>query len=197
MAYSIDSIRDNCYPGTLCLVNKLDIRDEALLAEAESAIVLAKMSLLDQQPTYGLFDFEHYKAVHRFLFSDLYSWAGEIRTVDISKKGTFFVPADEIEYCAKACFERLSSFTGDGMSKRELARETADFYNTVNLLHPFREGNGRTQRAFFAQWFRRLDYDFDLAEVDTERFMIATIQAAHGVEDMLADFFYETLFKHV
>lgn len=195
MAYSIDSIKDDCYPGTLCLINKLDIHNEELLAEAESAIVLAKMSLLDQQVFSGRFDFAHFKAVHEFLFSDLYSWAGQIRTVDISKKGTAFVPASEIEHCANACFGRLSVFNGDGMSQREFAHEIADFYNTVNMLHPFREGNGRAQRSFFAQWLRHLGYDFDMAEVDTDRFMIATIQAAHGVENLLADFFEETLFK--
>lgn len=195
MAYSIDSIADNCYPGTLCLINKLGIRDEKLLSETESAVVLARMSLLDQNPLQGCFDFEHYKAVHGFLFCDLYAWAGQIRTVDIAKKGTAFVPANDIERCAKACFARLSAFSAEGLSRRELAYEIADFYNTVNLLHPFREGNGRAQRAFFVQWLQHLGYSFDLSKADTDKLMIATIQAAHGVLDMLADFFEETVFE--
>ena len=193
MAYSITSITDDCYPGTTCLINKLDIRDETMLAKAEASIVLAKASFLDQHPINGGYDFEHYKQIHHYLFCDLYDWAGEIRTVNISKKGTAFVPADEIAACAAACFERLSGFSSIGLSKHELAVEVADFYSTVNMLHPFREGNGRTQRIFFKQWIQHLGYALDLTNVDADEFMIATIQAAHGVMDTLVDFFERTI----
>ena len=193
MAYRIDSTTDGCYPGTTCLVNKLGIQDELALAETEAAVVLGKASLLDQQPIPGVFDFEHYKRIHQFLFCDLYDWAGQIRTINLSKKGTAFVPAAEIESCAVACFKRLAEFSGEGMSHRELAEEVADFYHTVNMLHPFREGNGRTQRIFFTQWIRSLGYDFDLSSVDPDAFMIATIYAAQGVMDQLADFFEQMI----
>lgn len=193
MAYSIDSTTDGCYPGTTCLVNKLGIQDELALAETEAAVVLGKASLLDQQPIPGGFDFDHYKRIHQFLFCDLYDWAGQIRTINLSKKGTAFVPAAEIESCAVACFKRLAEFSGEGMSHRELAEEVADFYHTVNMLHPFREGNGRTQRIFFTQWIRSLGYDFDLSSVDPDAFMIATIYAAQGVMDQLADFFEQMI----
>ena len=193
MAYSIDSTTDGCYPGTTCLVNKLGIQDELALAETEAAVVLGKASLLDQQPIPCVFDFDHYKRIHQFLFCDLYGWAGQIRTINLSKKGTAFVPAAEIESCAVACFKRLAEFSGEGMSHRELAEEVADFYHTVNMLHPFREGNGRTQRIFFTQWIRSLGYDFDLSSVDPDAFMIATIYAAQGVMDQLADFFEQMI----
>ena len=193
MAYSIDSTTDGCYPGTTCLVNKLGIQDELALAETEAAVVLGKASLLDQQPIPGVFDFDHYKRIHQFLFCDLYDWAGQIRTINLSKKGTAFVPAAEIESCAVACFKRLAEFSGEGMSHRELAEEVADFYHTVNMLHPFREGNGRTQRIFFTQWIRSLGYEVDLSSVDPDAFMIATIYAAQGVMDQLADFFEQMI----
>ena len=131
MAYSIDSTTDGCYPGTTCLVNKLGIQDELALAETEAAVVLGKASLLDQQPIPGVFDFDHYKRIHQFLFCDLYDWAGQIRSINISKKGTAFVPAAEIEPCADACFKRLAGFSGERLSHRELAEEVADFYHTV------------------------------------------------------------------
>ena len=60
MAYSIDAITDGCYPGTTCLINKLGIQDESVLAETEAAVVLGKASLLDQQPIQGEIDFDHY-----------------------------------------------------------------------------------------------------------------------------------------
>lgn len=193
MAYSMDSTTDGCYPGTTCLINKLGIRDEVALAETEAAVVLGKASLLDQQPIAGGFDFDHYKRIHQFLFCDLYDWAGQIRTINISKKGTTFVPAVEIEPCADVCFKRLAGFSGERLSHRELAEEVADFYHTVNMLHPFREGNGRAQRVFFTQWIRSLGYDLDLSSVDPDAFMIATIYAAQGVMDQLVDFFEQTI----
>lgn len=189
MSYSIDTATDDCYPGTTCLVNKLGIQDDDVLAEKEAAIVLAKASLLDQSPIQGGFGFDHYKSIHRFLFCDLYDWAGQVRTINISKKGTVFVSAGEIEPCANACFGRLKEFSAEELSKRELAEEIADFYHTVNMLHPFREGNGRTQRAFFTQWIQYLGYDLDLTLADPDEFMIATIRAAQGVLDPLVDFF--------
>ena len=193
MAYSITSITDDCYPGTTCLINRLDICDESMLAKAEASIVLAKASFLDQHPVSGGYDFEHYKQIHRYLFCDLYDWAGEIRKVDVSKKGTSFVPAVEIAVCAAACFEHLSGFSAIGLSKHELAVKVADFYSTVNMLHPFREGNGRTQRIFFKQWIQHLGYTLDLTDIDTDEFMIATIQASHGVMDTLIDFFEKSI----
>ena len=95
MAYSIDPIQDNCYPGTTVLVNKLHIHDEAALQEAEALATYVNASKLEQCPLEGVFDFAHYKAIHQFLFSDLYDWAGQIRTVDISKKGTRFCSAEK------------------------------------------------------------------------------------------------------
>ena len=189
MAYSLDPTTDSCYPGTTCLINKLGIRDEAVLAETEAAIVLGKASLLDQHPIQGAFDYDHYKQIHQFLFCDLYDWAGQVRTANISKKGTTFVPVEEIEPCAEACFTRMNAFCPDGLSHRELAEEVADCYHTVNMLHPFREGNGRAQRIFFTQWIRELGFELDLTTADLDEFMVATIYAAQGVMDQLVDFF--------
>ncbi len=195
MAYSIDAAKDDCFPGTTCLINKLDIRDDAQLAKTEAAIAFAKSALLDQNPIPGDFDFEHYKSIHKYLFGDLYEWAGQPRTINISKKGTVFVRADEIDSCAQACFARLSVFRADNLTHRELSEEIADFYHTINMLHPFREGNGRAQRCFFMQWLRSLGYELDLLHSDTDTFMVATIYAAQGVLTPLIDFFEQALKK--
>lgn len=189
MAYRIEASSDHCYEGTTCLINKLDIRDEKKLAEVEAAIVLGKTALLDQKPIQGSFDFDHYKRIHHFLFCDLYDWAGQIRKINLSKKGTVFVPADEIKPCAEACFKRLQAFQTKGLRHQELALEVADFYHTINMLHPFREGNGRTQRAFFAQWIQHIGFQLDLTAVDPDEFMVATIYAAQGVMDPLVGCF--------
>ena len=152
MGYSIDPISDNCYPGTTVLINKLDIRDEQTLNEAETLATYINASKLEEQPLEGAFDFAHYKAIHHFLFSDLYDWAGQIRTVNISKKGTRFCPIEEIEDRAALIFDRLKEqgyFRG--LPHDAFTDEIVDFYCATNDLHPFREGNGRTQRAFLTQ----------------------------------------------
>ena len=195
MAYSIDATTDHCYEGTTCLINKLDIRDEQKLSEAEAAIVFGKLTMLKQNPVQGTFDFEHYKQLHHFLFCDIYDWAGQIRGINLSKKGTNFVSADQIDTCAKSCFQRLQSFNPEKLSQRELAEEVADFYHTINMLHPFREGNGRVQRAFFEYWVEeRLGCSLNLTAVDADEFMVATIFAAQGVMDQLINCF-ETMLQ--
>lgn len=162
MGYSIDPISANCYEGTTCLINKLNIRDEDLLANAEAKITVAKMALLEETPISDKFDFDHYKAIHKFLFEDLYDWAGQIRTVDISKKGTVFCKAEKIEELANNCFNRLiSNKCFVGLPFDEYVDEIVDFYCVTNMLHPFREGNGRTQRAFISQLVKLNGYIID------------------------------------
>ncbi len=196
MPYNINPLTADCYDGTSCLINKFDIRDPVKLAEIEANISFAKASELERNPISGSFDFEHYKAIHRFLFGDIYSWAGQIRTVDMSKKGTSFTKASEIERNAAFCFERLQSmncFTG--LSFNDFAEEIVDFYCVTNILHPFREGNGRTQRAFLTQLIRNAGYDIDFPEIDPDDLMIATIFSAQGVKDQLRNLFLTHIIK--
>ena len=188
MSYSIDSITDNCYQGTTCLINKLNIRDEKQLNIVESHITLAKISILHQNPINGNFDFEHYKLIHKFIFEDLYDWAGIQRTVDISKKGTLFVKAENIDEIAEACFFRLKNqnyFKHLGLE--EFIEKITDFYCSTNILHPFREGNGRTQRVFLSQLSHNAGYEMDFTKIDTDTLMLATIHAANGVDAYLKD----------
>jgi len=190
MSYSIDSIRNDCYEGTTCLINKFGIRDEQQLAAVEADITMLKAAALEQKPVDGSFDFEHYRAIHRYLFEDLYDWAGEIRKIDMSKKGTNFVRADEINDIAQRCFERLKKENFFiGLTHDEFVDSIVDFYCSTNMLHAFREGNGRAQRIFISQLVRHAGYELNFSEIDADELMIATIQAANGVEDLLREIF--------
>lgn len=196
MSYSIESITDGCYPGTTVLKNKLGIQDEEVLKETEALMTYINGAKLEEKPLAGEFDFSHYKAIHRFLFSALYDWAGEICRVDISKKGTVFCPAAEIEDRAEKIFKRLKAhnFFMD-LPKDDFVDEITDFYCVTNALHPFREGNGRTQRAFLTQLIRNAGYAVNFSELDMDLLMIATIQAAQGVTDLLKQFFEGAIHK--
>lgn len=196
MGYSIDPISDGCYEGTACLINKFDIRDDKQLSKIEAEITLAKISILESSPISEKFDLEYYKSIHRFIFEDLYDWAGEFRKVDISKKCTSFCSVEQLETTAKNCFDRLknNNFFLD-LDREEFVDAVVDFYCVTNMLHPFREGNGRTQRIFIEQLIRFNGYDFSFSNIDADDLMIATIQSANGVIDYLKELFSDSISK--
>lgn len=186
MAYSLEPLSDGCYPGTAVLVNKLDIRDGQKLAQVEADITKLRIAQWEICPLVDTFNFEHYKAVHRYLFGDLYDWAGQVRTVNLAKKGTHFCPAEKIEERGKLVFDWLKRLNYlRGMEQGDFVEELTDFYCSTNELHPFREGNGRTQRVFLSQLARSAGYSLNFSEIDSDLLMIATIQSAQGVRDLL------------
>lgn len=194
MSYSIDAITDGCYENTTCLINKFDIHDEVKLKKVEADITFAKATILESNPISNKFDLEHYKAIHRFLFEDIYDWAGSFRKVDMSKKGTSFCLTDQLDDVAKNCFDRLAENNlFSDLDRDEFVDAVVDFYCVTNMLHPFREGNGRTQRIFISQLIHHNGYDFDFSDIDSDDLMIATIQAANGVTDFLRQLFDENI----
>ena len=194
MAYSLDPISADCYPGTSVLVNKFDIREEEKLNQVESVLASARYAEWLGAPKADSFDFDHYKSIHKYLFSDLYEWAGQVRRVNISKKGTRFSPADMIEAQGALIFARLKECNNfKGLPFDEFVEEIVDFYCMTNELHPFREGNGRTQRVFLTQLIQHAGYDINFADMDTDLLMIATIQASQGVTDLLKELFRQSI----
>lgn len=104
------------------------------------------------------FNFEHYKAVHWYLFGDLYHWAGQIRTVNLAKKGTHFCPTEKIEERGNLIFEQLQGLNYlCGMEHGDFVEEFTDLYFSTNELHPFRgvmvERSGRSS----LNWLGMLD----------------------------------------
>ncbi len=194
MPYKIEAIDNDCYEGTTCLINKMDIKDGAVLNKVEEDIVFAKTTELVTKPIVNDFDFEYYKAIHKYLFEELYDWAGTIRKINISKKGTNFVDYKDVESVSQKIFEDLKSknYFKD-FDKDTFIDSMTDFYTTTNLLHPFREGNGRTQRVFISQLIEYCGYDFSFADIDSDDLMIATIQSANGVTTFLHKLFEENI----
>ena len=194
MGYSIDPISADCYEGTTCLINKLGITDERKLSQIETLITTAKCNDLEMNPIVGDFGFEHYKAIHRFIFEDLYDWAGKVRTVSISKKGTTFVAPESIENLAHKMFTGLQNEKCYAEYENDRYIDAiVDLYCKTNMLHPFREGNGRTQRVFLTQLIRHSGHDINFSTIDTDELMIATIQSANGVTDFLRVLFSKSI----
>lgn len=181
MAYSLDSLKDDCYPGTTVLINKLDIRNDKLLAEAEQTITAINYAQIETEMKFVDVDFEFYKNIHKRLFYDIYEWAGMVRSVNLSKKGTAFCEYKEINELAEKRFERLKrdNFLVD-LDFETFVDEFTDLYVDLNYLHPFREGNGRTHRLFLTLLARNTGYSIDFSQCDLDMLMIATIKSAQG-----------------
>lgn len=93
MSYSITSSSDDCYPGTSVLINKLELKNQDALSYAEKISTTIRAVEIERDFQCASFSFQDYCDIHRILFGDIYEWAGNLRKVSISKKGTVFLPA--------------------------------------------------------------------------------------------------------
>jgi len=180
-----DAVADDyCYPGTTVLKNKLDLTDADELDAFEAEVSDARA---DEELPAGDLDFAHFKAVHGHLFQDVYDWAGKIRTVRMSKGGNPFCFPENIENQASLLFGQLKKdkFLA-GLEVKKFAEKAAHFLSELNVIHAFREGNGRTQLSFFLLLADQAGYPIDLEDLDPEAFLSAMIASFHGDEAPLA-----------
>jgi cell filamentation protein len=138
-------------PVTGVLRNKLGLSTAAELEAAEREITHAALILLRETPVGATYDLPHLCAVHRRIFGDIYDWAGQVRSVAIAKGSLFCLP-QYIEPSAAGIFRQLRGENFLQSLERDAFIDRLTYYfGEVNAIHPFREGNGRTQRAFFDQ----------------------------------------------
>lgn len=163
-----------CYPHSNVLINKLEIRNEEKPFQAEKKLTMLRLLELQRQPVRGDFDLSHLCRIHQYIFQDLYEWAGQIRTVDIAK-GTMFCKAEFIEANAKVLFTKLAE---DGFQNEQgnetVIKKLAYYFSEINALHPFREGNGRTQREFIKLLAEQNGYDIDFSKITADEMIQAS-----------------------
>ena len=190
--YSLDPLQDDCYENSTVLKNKFDIRNEKQLDIMEQSVTSMLIAKAAIEIPFENVDFEFYKNIHKYVFADIYDWAGTIRTVNMSKKGTNFCPADKIEERGQRIFQRLMELDFlKGIKGDDFIIEFTDLYCDLNYLHPFREGNGRTQRLFLSMLVSNLGMSLDFSQIDADYLMIATIKSVSGDIFMLRDIFRE------
>ena len=173
-----------CYPGTSVLINRLDIRDQAAL-EAFEAEVTAERASHEVPP--GSLDYQHYLAIHRHLFQDVYDWAGEIRTVRVARQGSAFCYPEYIDGEMRRLFSELvrQEHFRD-RSPADFPALAAHFLAELNAIHPFREGNGRTQLSFLTLLAEQAGHHLALERVNPEAMLRAMIKSFEGDERPLA-----------
>lgn len=172
-----------CYPGTKILKNRLDIRDPDELQEFETASTLQRAS---EPLPHGRLGATHYKAIHRHLFQDVYRWAGKYRSVVLGKGGSLFCLPENVAREMVTLFAQLQrrrylrDLTGDAF-----AVGAAAFLATLNAIHPFREGNGRTQMSFMTVLAARACHPLLLDRLEPVPFLEAMVQSFHDEEGPL------------
>ena len=139
-------------PATGFLRNEVAAKSQQEIDLACSELLPGRLEDLAKAPIPCTGDTAHLQAIHRVLFDGIFDWAGQFRTTDIDKQGTDFVPAGDVETSIAQLFGELSAENLlRGLPRERFIPRLAHYYARLNQIHPFREGNGRTQRLFWGQ----------------------------------------------
>ena len=167
-----------CYKDSDVLVNKFDIHDNKKLEEIERKIVLAKLYELRQNHQIGNFDVSHFVGIHRFLFEDIYPFAGLFRNENIAKGNFSFAEWEYIEDELKKLLDQLKEENYLQNLDRNIFIKRLSYYMAeLNVLHPFREGNGRTIREFIRQLAYKNGYVLNLKNINPKEMLYACIRS--------------------
>lgn len=174
-----------CYPGTDVLKNKFDIRDKGKLDAVERDLTALRLNELLDNPNVinHSFDLQHLQKLHQHIFQDIYDWAGSLRTIRISK-GIMFAYPENIELEANKLFEMLKSENHlRNLSIDKFCDRLAFYKAEINMLHPFREGNGRVIREFvrFLAYSSGFELNFPLSK---DEYFTAMIKSPYNVEPL-------------
>ena len=177
--------RPLCYPGTTVLKNTLDIRDHETLEQAQDDRAAARYAVIQASLPQPPFTFETLRTIHRALFGSIYAWAGEPRTIGISKadyddpNGRITRLADPhlIAPMAGIIFNTIDHGRAlMNLDRATFAAKAAVFLNDLNILHPFR-GNGRSQRLLLSAVAEAAGHPVAFDVVTRERMVAASVSA--------------------
>ena len=186
-----------CYPNSNVLVNKFDVRGADELFKIENDITIYKLFILRQKGITGNFDVAHFVSIHKFIFEDIYPFAGLYRSENIAKDNFMFANWEFIEDNMNSIFGELKRENYlKGLTKEEFAKRLTYYMSELNVLHPFREGNGRTTREFIRQLALKNGYNLDLSRFKAEDILNASIESVVDV-DNLEEIIFNSLVEDV
>ena len=168
-------------PKTRLLRNLQHITDPDVLLFVESGVVTKRLQELYEKPI-KIKGIDTLFEIHRYLFQDIYVWAGKKRTVEISKDGKQFFPTSHFDNAFRYIDQLIAEFKKIPKDdQKRLAGKLVEILDNVNYLHPFREGNGRTQREFLRLLALEKHLTLNLNPPDNksvyERYMKGTIES--------------------
>lgn len=168
------------YPGTDCLINNFGIKDEELFNKMEGDASFCRIVELFLNPIEDEFTTLYYKRLHKAIFQDIYPWAGEYRTVNISKGGSAFCFAEYIDSYGEDIFSKMKRTSLKELSYEEKIEKIAYFYSELNAWHPFREGNGRTSKVFIIEYGKRNGVQIDFFKATKEELLKISVDSFNG-----------------
>jgi cell filamentation protein len=178
------------------LKNLLGCRTEEELSLKERELSYLRQTELWLHPIEPSFDLAHLQAIHKHLFQDVYSWAGRLRTIDISRDETLFAPHSRIEPYAQTVFAQLAA-ERHSIANVDLAGRLAHYLGEINAMHPFREGNGRTQRIFIDQVAKENGHTILWSRCSQHEMIAASVAAHHRDSNMLTDLIRHNLVPRI
>jgi len=169
------------YPGTTVLRNIAGHTEDSALAEREAQTTTLRLAQLGALRLDGVYDLRHLRDFHSFIFQDIYPWAGELRNTPLAKPGSMFAPPGLIESYAGGVFRQLAEEQWlRGLTTHEFADRVTHYYAEINAVHPFRDGNGRSQRAFLRQLALDADHSLAWEHLDAEALVDASQRSFQG-----------------
>jgi len=165
------------YKNSSVLENKLNITTEEKLKEYETKMVALKLASIDKADFKRTYDEEHLKAIHKYLFEDVYDFAGQYRLENITKDNFIFSQYQYIDENIKEVFKKTNIQSLEDLPFEELIIKLSDFMTDLNVLHPFREGNGRATREFIREFLDKLGFEINWFEIDYNDILRASMLA--------------------
>ena len=183
-----------CIPGSTVLKNKAGITDQKLLDEFEGDFTAIRLLEITQNPVKGSFDLTHLCKIHQYLFQDIYDWAGEIRSVDITRGESRFCNVRHIQSYSKTVFSNLAAEKYlVKLEPKHFANRLAHYLSEINAIHPFREGNGRVQRLFISQLAGEAGYSLDYSSLNQTELYPVMQESFLGNLQPLSDLIYKII----
>lgn len=174
------------YKDIEVLRNKLNIKNPKVLKEAEEEISFRKTFELTYMPVKGRFTMTHLCNIHKYIFEDIYAFAGKIRYEDISKGNTRFCSVPYIKENLQKIFLELKSDRYIKEYKDDKFFAKLSYYMAeLNVIHPFREGNGRAIREFIRQLALVNGYIIDWSKVPRQQLLDASIASVYDTTDLV------------
>ncbi len=164
-------------PGTFCPRNKFGLTNYDQLQLVEAPAVHRRQLQLEEQPMKGHFDSAHLQEIHWFLFRDVFPWAGEFRVAHMSKVGgaEFAFPHLIVPSLTEAFISLKNEEFLTGLGRQKFVERAAFYFGELNAIHPFREGNGRTQREFIRQLGRHCGFLIAWEGISKEENVVASV----------------------
>ncbi|OJB78100.1 cell filamentation protein Fic [Yersinia ruckeri] len=176
------------YPNSQVLINKFDITDDSQFIEMEQDF--SELAIMDIEFSPPPYDLLYWRSLHQALFGDIYHWAGELRTIDIAKGTTRFCHINRIKPESDRMFSQLAQENYlVGLPYDSLIVKLAEYYSDLNVIHPFREGNGRAQRLLLEHIVINCGFKISFAGVNPDEWIQANIDGYHCRHQRMIELF--------